>query len=153
MTVHGPARSQDPNTGHFQTEIDRYRTACQFTRDTATEPDYCTPMFRKELLFVCLLIASLVATTTLHARELPGVMTLECSGALHAEPDNESKSGSSEIDKGTMHHHGCHSASTFIAGNADVDVLFALPLRSYTLLQVTTLLPRQSGPGLRPPIV
>ena len=109
-------------------------------------------MFRKGFLIVWLLIASLVATTTVHVRELPGVVALECSGAVHAEPGNDSKPASGESDKGTVHHHGCHAASTFIAGSTATDVIFALPSRSYPVLQITALLPRESGPGLRPPI-
>ena len=110
-------------------------------------------MFHKGLLIVWLLIVSLIATTTVHAQEIPGVVTLECSGAVHAEPDNDSKPASGEADKATIHHHGCHSASTFIAGNTAADVFSTLPPRSYPALQIAVLLPRQSGPGLRPPIV
>lgn len=119
----------------------------------AADLHYCRPMFRKGFLIVWLLAVALVATTTVHAQEIPGVVTLECSGAVHAERDNDSKPTSGEADKGTMHHHGCHSASTFIAGNTAADVFFTLPPRSYPVLQVAVLLPRQSGPGLRPPIV
>ncbi len=124
-----------------------------FTRDTAADLDYCRTMFRKGFLIVWLLAVSLVATTTVHAQEIPGLTTLECSGAVHVEPEKDSKPASGEPDKGTAHHHGCHSASTFIAGSADADAVFALPSRAYSLLEVTALLRRVSGPGLRPPIV
>jgi len=102
-------------------------------------------------LFI-LTVASLVATTTVHARELPGVMALKCSGAVHAEPDNGSKPPSGEADKGLVEHSGCHSASTFIAGSTAAGVIFAHPSRSYPVLHVAALLPHQFGPGLRPPI-
>ena len=124
-----------------------------FTRDTAADLDYCRTMFRKGFLIVWLLAVSLIATTTVHAQEIPGLTTLECSGAVHVEPEKDSKPASGEPDKGTAHHHGCHSASTFIAGSADAEAVFELPSRAYSLLDVTALLRRVSGPGLRPPIV
>ena len=124
-----------------------------FTRDTAADLDYCRTMFRKGFLIVWLLAVSLVATTTVHAQEIPGLTTLECSGAVHVEPEKGSKPAPGEPDKGTAHHHGCHSASTFLAGSADAEAVFELPSRAYSLLDVTALLRRVSGPGLRPPIV
>ena len=121
--------------------------------DMATDLHYCRTMFRKGILIVWLLAVSLVATTTVHAQEIPGVVTLECSGAVHAGPDNDSEPASGDADKGAMHHHGCHGASTFMAGNTAAGVFFMFPLRSYPVLQVAMLLPRHSGPALRPPIV
>lgn len=108
-------------------------------------------MFRKGYLVFCLLVASLMTTTTLHAREMPGVPSVECSGAIHVE-EQDGTSSTGDADKALVHHHGCHAGSSFIASSPDggSDLRVVSPL--YTKACATTLLCRQSGPDLRPPI-
>lgn len=109
-------------------------------------------MIRKGFLIICLMVASLVTTTVVHARELPGVVTLECSGTVRAEPEETSKPSSGDLDKAAFEHHGCHNASSMMLGSVPADEMVVRPPRSYPFSQVAALLPRESGPGLRPPI-
>ena len=54
--------------------------------------------------------SSLVMTATVHAREIPGSATLECSGAVHSEGDADQSPG--DADQAIPHHHGtCHGPS------------------------------------------
>ncbi|QEH81791.1 hypothetical protein EIK56_09635 [Sphingomonas sp. C8-2] len=109
-------------------------------------------MIRKGFLIICLMMASLVTTTIVHARELPGVVTLECSGTVRAEPEESSKPSPGDSDKAAFEHHGCHNASSMMLGSAPADEMVMRPQRAYPFLQVAALLPRDTGPGLRPPI-
>ncbi|KPL69853.1 hypothetical protein SZ64_00100 [Erythrobacter sp. SG61-1L] len=110
-------------------------------------------MFRKGFLVICLMMASLVTTTVVHARELPGVVMLECCGTVRAESNESSKPSSGDSDKAAFEHHGCHGASSLMLGNAPADEMVVRLQRAYPFLQVAALLPRESTPGLRPPIV
>ncbi len=109
-------------------------------------------MFRKGLLVIWILVAALVVTTTVHVRELPGIEGLECSGAVHSETEDDRGQTPGEVDKGTVHHHGCHGASSFLAGNGTGDVMVTSSSRAYPPQRVAALLPRPIDPGLRPPI-
>ena len=108
-------------------------------------------MFRKGFLLIWLVVASLTVTTTVHAQEFPGMVTLECSGAVHTE--NSEKSSPGDTDPGVMHHHGCHSASHFLPGDHAVSSLLALPTDDYPTSRFAGHRVRHAGPDLRPPIV
>jgi hypothetical protein len=88
-----------------------------------------------------------------HVRELPGQVVIECSGAIHSEPDRQSPSGDADkdADKAVAHHHGCHSASFTLASTQGVDLIDPMPA-NYSVLPVDALASAHAGPDLRPPI-
>lgn len=108
------------------------------------------PMLRNSFLWLCLLVMSLVASTTLHARELPGLTSIECTGTVHA--GSEQQPSSDSPDKGMAHHHGCHSASSFLPSEGPFSYSFDPPLNLVPAASATVLSCWQSGPDLRPPI-
>ena len=104
---------------------------------------------RSWLLLLCLIAASLVATTTTHAREWTGETTLECSGALHSEGDADQSQG--DGDKAMPHHHGsCHGPAAAVPVTMALD--HAGDTRSgYIGRSVAALPSRVLDPALRPP--
>ncbi|GEM_PF-2144240 len=104
------------------------------------------------LLLVWLLIASLLGATTLHAQEVSGVASLECSGSIHAEAAPSHEGDPAEQGKATIHHHGCHGASSFLPTGVAADMAFHARPHSYTVPRVQPLLTREASPALRPPI-
>ena len=94
-------------------------------------------------------IASLVATTTTHAREWTGETTLECSGALHSEGDADQSQG--DGDKAMPHHHGsCHGPAAAVPVTMALD--HVVDTRSgYIGRSVAALPSRVLDPALRPP--
>ncbi len=101
-------------------------------------------------LLLVLIASSLVMTATVHAREVPGPVTIECSGTVHQDGDADQSSG--DADQGMPHHHGtCHGQS--------LDLAAAGPLAM--LLRAAALRPfagrddagpsRLVDPALRPP--
>lgn len=65
-------------------------------------------MLRRLWSFLLVMIASsLVMTATVHAREIPGPVTIECSGTVHSDGDADQSQG--DADKAVPHHHAtCH---------------------------------------------
>src|SRR3546814_5801379 len=61
-------------------------------------------MLRRSMFLFCLLMTSLIASTMVHARELPTTAALECSGEMHADRDSEQSSDVSDQD--VPHNHG-----------------------------------------------
>lgn len=58
-------------------------------------------------LLLVMIASSMVMAATVHAREIPGPATIECSGAVHSEGDADQSQG--DADKAMPHHHGtCH---------------------------------------------
>lgn len=107
-------------------------------------------MLRKGFLLIWLVVASLTVTTTVHAQEFPGMVTLECSGAVHTE--NSEKTSPGDTDSGVMHHHGCHSASHFLHGDYASAAVFELSTDDYPMSRFAGHRVRHAGPDLRPPI-
>jgi hypothetical protein len=68
-------------------------------------------MLRKFWSFMLVMIASsLVMTATVHAREITGPVTIECSGTVHSDGDADQSQG--DADKAVPHHHAtCHGQS------------------------------------------
>jgi len=61
-------------------------------------------------LWLVVIASSLMMTATVHARETPGPVTIECSGAVHSDGDADQSQG--DADKAMPHHHGtCHGQS------------------------------------------
>ncbi len=107
-------------------------------------------MLRKGFLMLCLLVGSLILTTTVHARENPNMVTLECSGVVHS--DAGEKTSPQDAEKGAMHHHGCHGASTFLPGHFKAAHSFAIPSNRYPVDRLALHVSRNAGPALRQPI-
>lgn len=58
-------------------------------------------------LLLVMIASSLVMTATVHAREIPGPVTIECSGTVHSDGDADQSQG--DADKAVPHHHAtCH---------------------------------------------
>lgn len=107
-------------------------------------------MFQRGFLMLCLLAASLVASTVTHARELPGALSIECAGTVHTE--SEKKQAPGDLDRGMSHHHGCHSASSFMPWENPASHSFDASSKRFVPAQDSALASGQSGPDLRPPI-
>ncbi len=98
---------------------------------------------------LCLLVGSLITTTTVHAWEIPNIVALECSGGVHTDAGEQN---SQDTEKSAMHHHGCHSASSFLPGHFGAACAFEIPSNRYPLDRVALHISRHAGPDLRPPI-
>ncbi|TPG47156.1 hypothetical protein EAH76_22370 [Sphingomonas glacialis] len=101
-------------------------------------------------LLLVMIASSLVMSATVHAREIPGPMTIECSGTVHSDDDADQSPG--DADNAISHHHGtCHGASL------DVPATEALPMlvRADSLRAVSAPdsapASRAIDPALRPP--
>ncbi|MEH3040378.1 MAG: hypothetical protein PGN21_09990 [Sphingomonas paucimobilis] len=101
-------------------------------------------------LFLVLIASSLVMTATIHAREIPGPVTLECSGAVHSEGDADQSQG--DADKAIPHHHGtCHGSSLDVpAGGTLMSMTGADGLRPVPA-PASSFTSRLIDPALRPP--
>ncbi len=102
-------------------------------------------MHRFGYLLLYLLTASLLTSSTVHARESSLAPTIECSGIVH-------NYGDVDQSRGMPHHHGsCHSTPAFVptASNDMVKARTTMfrSVRSLLLSSVGLL-----GPDLRPPI-
>ncbi len=61
-------------------------------------------------LLLVMIASSLVMAATVHAREIPGPLTIECSGTVHSDGDGDQSQG--DANKAMPHHHGtCHGQS------------------------------------------
>ena len=108
-------------------------------------------MFRHGLFLLCMILTSLTAVTTLHAREFPGAVSVDCSGYVHSEGDTDQTRGDAE--KAMPHHHGsCHGAAAFMPARSGAPVPFvALALPAFHSSEAA-LYRWSPSPGLRPPI-
>lgn len=101
------------------------------------------------LLLLCMIASSLVATTTVHAREMIGGIALECSDTVHDDGDAGQAQGDS--DKAAPHHHGsCHGQFAALPSDAAMDGAFGSKAR-VAIADASTLRPRSVDPALRPP--
>lgn len=108
-------------------------------------------MLRKLWSLLLIMIASsLVMTATVHAREIPGSVTIECSGTVHSDGDADQSQG--DADKAMPHHHGtCHGQSLNVPAT---DEAASVTLEAGLLLFPVTVGPMAShlvDPALRPP--
>lgn len=94
--------------------------------------------------------SSLVMTATVHAREIPGPITLECSGTVHSAGDADQSPG--DADKAIPHHHGtCHGQSLDVpATDALSSMTLADTVRPFPAPDSSTV-SRLVDPALRPP--
>jgi hypothetical protein len=101
-------------------------------------------------LLLVMIASSLVMTATVHAQEMPGIVTIECSGAVHSEGDADQSQGDS--DKAVPHHHGtCHGPSLNVPATDGLPaVARAVGMRPFTASD-TAIASRLVDPALRPP--
>jgi len=101
-------------------------------------------------LLLVIIASSLVMTATVHAREIPGPVTIECSGLVHSDGDADQSQG--DADKAIPHHHGtCHGQSL------DAPATDAMPSMSHSgdmppfPAPVSAFASNLVDPALRPP--
>lgn len=108
-------------------------------------------MLHRAILILCLLVASLITTATVHAREISGASLVECSGVIHSDGDGDQSSGDS--DQAMPHHHGsCHGSAFVPARGIEPATVFAA-LAPHNMSNSVPLTRWTTGPDLRPPIV
>lgn len=108
-------------------------------------------MLRKFWTLLLIMIASsLVVTATVHARELPGALTIECSGTVHSDGDADQSQGDS--DKSVPHHHGsCHGPSLNVPATDGLSATARVSdMRPFPRSDIATA-SRLVDPALRPP--
>lgn len=108
-------------------------------------------MLRRSLLLFCLLMTSLIASTTVHASELSVAATLECSGEIHT--DGDSDQSPSDSDRGMPHHHGsCHGHGLFAPVSGPSHALTDMTSSRFYFPASDVFARWSAGPALRPPI-
>jgi hypothetical protein len=101
-------------------------------------------------LFLVLIASSLVMTATVHARELPGPMTIECSSTIHHDGDADQSQGDS--DKTVPHHHGtCHGQAMQVPASGDLPLSRAVAGLLGGVGNDRFLASASIDPALRPP--
>lgn len=107
-------------------------------------------MLRSGFLFFCLLVSSLIATTTIHAQEIPFAAGIACAEDAHTQEKSDSPSG--DADKALSHQNGCHGHHISTPAHAAVS--------DAVIDETDLLLPHAAvetalgsvDPALRPPI-
>jgi len=109
------------------------------------------PMSRWGVSLLLMLLSSFLATAALHAAEISGPVTMECSGYVHDEGDADQSQG--DADKGVPHHHAnCHGGASFLPSR-DMDPQLRSALKECVPAARSQGLGRWiAGPDLRPPI-
>jgi hypothetical protein len=108
-------------------------------------------MLRKFWSLLLIMIASsLVVTATVHAQEILGSLTIECSGTVHSDGDADQSQGDS--DNALPHHHGsCHSPSLNVPATDEMSgAMRASSMRPFPASD-NVLASRLLDPALRPP--
>ena len=103
------------------------------------------------VLIVCMILASLIAATSIHVTELPGTVDIDC--AVDAHDRGDPVQSSDDTDKALSHHHGgCHGVAAFLPGKdvaaGGVALLMASPIQP----KAASLGLWISGPDLKPPM-
>ncbi len=101
-------------------------------------------------LLLVMIATSLVMAATMHAREIPGRVTIECSGTVHTDGDADQSQG--DADKAMPHHHGtCHGQSLDVpATEALSSMVRADSLRPFPE-PASAIASHLVDPALRPP--
>ena len=98
-------------------------------------------------LLLLLLLSSLVMATTVHARELAGPATVECTGSVHDDADT-----APDNDKAALHHHGnCHAGTFSVPQRGALKMLSLATTSPAALAQDRGQPSRAVDPALRPP--
>ena len=99
-----------------------------------------------------LIASSLVVTATVHARELPGPMMIECSGTVHQDGDADQSQG--DADKAIPHHHGtCHGQAMQVPSGGELLLGQTLAGTLGSVADDHMLASAGTDPALRPPAV
>ncbi|MEG3175460.1 hypothetical protein U1872_04400 [Sphingomonas sp. RB3P16] len=101
-------------------------------------------------LVLVMIASSLMISATVHARELPGPVSIECSGTVHSDGDTDQSPGDS--DTAISHHHGtCHGASLDVPATGTLPTL--MPANGLRAAYAPDNAPasRAVDPALRPP--
>ncbi|WP_442047600.1 hypothetical protein [Novosphingobium sp. YAF33] len=108
-------------------------------------------MSRWGLSLLLMLLSSFLATSALHAAEMSGPVTMECSGYVHDEGDNDQSQG--DADKGVPHHHAsCHGGASFLPSRDQNPLLQSVLKQGVPATRSHALGRWIAGPDLRPPI-
>lgn len=101
-------------------------------------------------LLLIVIASSLVMTATVHASEIPGPVTIECTGIVHSDGDADQSQG--DGDQAMPHHHGtCHGQSLDMpAGNILSSLTRADALRPVPA-PASAIASHPVDPALRPP--
>lgn len=107
--------------------------------------------FRRLYLLLLMLVSSFVTSASLHAAEMAGPVTIECSGYVHSDGDFDETQG--DADKGVPHHHaGCQGGISALPSRELVPDIYQLLHAPVPAARVAALGRWISGPDLRPPI-
>lgn len=102
-------------------------------------------------LLLILLLSSFMAASALHAAEIAGPVTMECSGYVHSDGDADESQG--DADKGVSHHHSnCQGGASFLPSRDLTPQLQSHRKEPVRANQSHALGRWISGPDLRPPI-
>lgn len=109
-------------------------------------------MLRRGYLLLYVLIASLLATATVHAQEFASpFVKLECAGYVHGDGDSDQSQG--DADKAVPHHHTNCQNAPIVAPASAVRERQLRPMANSAPNYVATMAHLWSDdPGLRPPI-
>lgn len=101
-------------------------------------------------LMMILVASSLVMATTVHARELPGKVTIDCTGTVAASADVAHAQGNNDQD--VPHRHGtCHGPVMQVpASDANAAPMQRITAPRY-LASAGSIPSRLVDPALRPP--
>lgn len=101
-------------------------------------------------LLVVLIASSLMVNATVHAREIPGAVLIECSGNVHNDGDADQSQG--DADKAVPHHHGTCLGSSLDLPATEALSLVARPVALRPVAIPDRKLPSNLvDPALRPP--
>lgn len=101
--------------------------------------------------FLLVMIASsLVMTATVHAREIPGQVTIECTGTVHTDGDADQSQG--DADKAIPHHHGtCHGQTLNVPATDALSSMVRVASLRALLTSDRVMASHLVDPALRPP--
>jgi hypothetical protein len=108
-------------------------------------------MFRwMSTLLMGLVALSMTTTATVHARELPAAVSIECTGIVHQDGDADQSQG--DADKAVPHHHGtCHGQVANVPVTAPLTLAYTDSDLGPQIGGDSTRPSSPAEPGLRPP--
>lgn len=117
----------------------------------------CTMLRWGFLLLLGVLAGSLIATSTVHAREFPGIPTIECSGVVSGAIDGvdaaDGESGEAPAEKAPpLQHATCHAPATSLPALQTSAPIFVAPARDRLMRAVAEAHLGLIHRDIRPPI-
>lgn len=102
------------------------------------------------LVMLCLLASSLVATTTVHAREALTTAEISCGGDVHVAGDSDE--APADQDRAAPHQHGtCHGHAFAIGSDAVTPARHAVRSGEAVSRRAPGLASLSIDPALKPP--